>query len=299
MEITHQALRSAFTAFNASFKAGLGQATPQWDTVATRVPSSTASNEYGWLGSFPGMRKWVGDRVINNLAKHGYSLTNEDYELTVAVHRNSFRDDTLGIYSPMFEEIGRAARALPDELVFGLLKRGFEEPCYDGQYYFDADHPVRDKDGNTQSVSNFGGGTGTPWYLMDTSRSLKPLIFQEREPLDKLVRLDDDKDLPVFMRKEHIYGTDGRCQVGFGFWQIAFGSKQPLDPASYEAARVALMEMTGDHGRPLGIVPRTLVVPPSLEGAANKIVKNGLTTGGETNQWAGTAEVVVVPWLAT
>ncbi|MBC7336983.1 MAG: Mu-like prophage major head subunit gpT family protein, partial [Clostridia bacterium] len=73
---------------------------------------------------------------------------------------------------------------------------------------------------------------------------------------------------------------------------------QTLDAAAYEAARGVLMGMKGDYGRPLGLRPNLLVVPPSLEGAANKIVKNALTTGGATNEWAGTAEVLVVPWLA-
>ncbi|MEM6381656.1 MAG: Mu-like prophage major head subunit gpT family protein [Pseudomonadota bacterium] len=297
MEVTRQSLNSAFVGFNAAFQSGIGMAPDQWSTVATQVPSTTRTTEYGWLGQFPGMRKWAGDRVINNLQRHGYALENEPYEMTVAVDRDDFDDDNLGIYAPMFQEMGRGSAALPNELVFALLEAGFDTECYDGQYFFDTDHPVLDKDGNVISVSNTGGGSGTAWYLMDTSRALKPLIYQLRRRFDRLIRKDRETDDNVFDKKKYVYGADGRCQVGFGFWQMAYGSKQELNATNYQAARAMLMGQKGDYQRPLGLMPRTLVVPPSLEGAARKIVVNTLAAGGETNEWAGTADVVVVPWL--
>jgi len=298
MDINAQTLQSAYVGFNASFQGGLADATSMADRVATTVPSSTRENEYGWLGKFPRFREWVGDRVINSLAKHGYTLKNKPFELTVEVDRDDFEDDNLGMYTPMFRELGMSAMTFKDDLVWPLLSAGFTTECYDGQYFFDTDHPVLDADGNVTSVANTDGGAGTPWYLLDVSRPLKPLIFQDRKYPNKLVRMDKDDDTNVFMRKQHIYGLDGRAQSGFGFWQMAWGSKQTLNAANYEVARVGLGSMKADFGKPLAINPRLLVVPPALEGAANEIVQSKLVNGGETNKWAGTAEVLVVPWLA-
>lgn len=89
-----------------------------------------------------------------------------------------------------------------------------------------------------------------------------------------------------------------RCNVGFGLWQLAFGSKQPLDRVGYAAARAAMMAFKGDQGRPLGVRPTLLVVPPSLEGAARDIIVADTLDGGGTNPWKGSAELVVTPWLA-
>jgi phage major head subunit gpT-like protein len=111
------------------------------------------------------------------------------------------------------------------------------------------------------------------------------------------VSKDKDTDDNVFDRDEYVYGTDARMNVGFGFWQQAWGSKQALDAAHYETARVALTGMKGDYGRPLGINPNLLVVGASNEKAARSVVASLLVNGGETNPWAGTAEVLVVPWL--
>jgi len=297
MKINPGNLATLGTGFNAAYTRGLGRAALQRQLVATTVPSSTASNEYGWLGQFPGMKEWIGDRVINQLKAYDYTIKNKDWEDTVVVDRNDIKDDNIGIYGPMFEELGRSASAHPDQLIFALLKAGFTTPCYDGQNFFDTDHPVLDEAGEPQSVSNSGGGSGSPWFLIDDSRSLKPVIFQEREK-PNFVSLDNPTDENVFMRKKYLYGVEARYNVGFGFWQYAYGSKQTLDAAAYAAARTALMEMKGDHGRPLGIRPSLLVVAPGNESAALKILNNELGTGGATNEWKGTAKLEVVPWLA-
>jgi phage major head subunit gpT-like protein len=298
MEINNATLKSAGVGFNAAFARGLASSSSLKDRIATTVLSTTKTNEYGWLGKAPRFREWLGDRVINAIAKHGYTLTNRSFENTIGVDRDDFDDDNLGIYAPLFEELGNAAQTFPDELIFELLKLGFSSLCYDGQYFFDVDHVVLDAAGKPTSVANTDGGTGLPWFLMDVSRPLKPLIFQSRKPFTNLVRKDKEDDDNVFFRKEFIYGIDGRCQVGFGFWQQAWGSKQTLNAANYETARVAIGSMKGDYARPLNLNPRLLVVPPALEGAANAIVKSALVNGGETNKWAGTAEVMVVPLLA-
>lgn len=299
MILNATSLRSLYTGFSTAFLAGFAGVAASYGLVAMTVPSSTRSNEYGWMGQMPRIQEWLGDRQVKNLSLSNYTIRNRSFELTVGVNREDIEDDNLGIYAPMFTELGRSAATFPDELVWPLLKAGFTTNCYDGQYFFDTDHPVIAADGVTiNSVSNFGGGSGTPWFLLDLSRAIKPIVFQSRKSFNNLIRKDQEGDDNVFLRKQFIYGLDGRCNVGFGLWQLAYGSKQTLDAASYAAARAAMMGLLGDHGRPLGIRPTALVVPPSLEQAGRKILQNQLGSGGETNEWAGTAELIVVPWLA-
>lgn len=298
MIINGSNLSALFVAFSAAFRGVLGQAPSQYATVATRVPSTTSSNEYGWLGQFPNMREWIGDRVINSLAAHGYAIRNRDFELTVGVRRNDIEDDNVGIYTPFFEELGRAAGAHPDQLAFGALKAGPQSLCYDGQNYFDTDHPVIGADGamGTQANWDNNGGNGTPWYLLDCSRALKPLIFQVRRA-PNLVSKDKPTDDNVFDRAEYVYGVDGRWNVGYGFWQLAFGSRKTLDETNLIAAWTAMCERLGDHGRPLGIKPTHLVVPPGLEWAARKLVHATTLANGADNVLKGMVEVISCPWL--
>jgi phage major head subunit gpT-like protein len=283
--------------FKTSFQRGLGQTTSLHSRVATVVPASTKEQKYGWLGKIPNVQEWVGPRAVQNLQQHDYSIKEKKWELTIAVDKDDIETDNLGIYGPMFEEMGASTQSLPDRLVFDLLKAGFTSPCYDGQYFFDTDHPVLDAAGKETSVANTDGGAGTPWFLLCTTRPLKPIIYQERKPFS-FVAKDRPEDDNVFDNNEFVYGADARSNVGFGFWQFAWGSKQTLDAAHYATARAALSGMKGDYGRPLGLMPNLLVVPPSLESAGRKILNSENAAGGETNEWKGTAELLVVPWLA-
>lgn len=297
MLVNAASLDSLRVGFSTLFKDGTGQASSMYSSVATVVAATTKEQKYGWLGKIPGVREWIGDRAIQNLQQHDYSIREKAWELTIGVDRDDIETDNLGIYGPMFTEMGRSTGAKWDEIVFALLKAGFATACYDGQFFFDTDHPVLNESGVVASVANTDGGSGTPWFLIDSRRALKPIILQRRRDFE-FVAKDQLADDNVFFKKEFVYGADARANVGFGFWQFAWGSKQTLNAANYAIARAALMGMKGDYGRPLGVMPNLLVVPPSLESAARKILNSEYASGGETNEWKGTAELLVVPWLA-
>lgn len=300
MIINRGNLTTLFVAFKAAFAAGLGQAPSQFAVISTRVPSTTSAEEYGWLGAFPNMREWLGDRVINGMATHGYTIRNKSFEMTVGVPRPAIEDDQYGIYTPMMTEMGRAAAAHPDQLVFNLLAAGNSTLCYDGQNFFDTDHPVIGEDGITvASQSNYddNGGVGTPWYLLDAGRALKPIIFQDRKAPNFVAKTGETDD-NVFDRNEYVYGVDSRRNVGFGFWQLAYASRRTLDEAGLIAAYTAMAERRGDNGRPLGIKPTVLVVPPALKFAAMKLVNATTLANGAENVMKGLVEVVDTPWLA-
>lgn len=290
-------LRALYTGFKGHFQGGLSDTPVQYPQIAMTVPSSTKEEDYGWLGRFPRMREWVGDRVVHGIAAHGYTIRNKPWELTVGVSREDIEDDNIGIYAPMMQEMGASTAAHPDELVFGQLQAGFTTVCYDGQYYFDTDHPVLDAEGKTVSVANTDGGSGISWYLADLSRAVKPVIYQQRKA-PNFVALDKETDDNVFNRKEYVYGVDARDNVGFGLWQLCWGSRQTLDKAHYKVAREALMGQRGDHGRPLAIRPTHLLVPPALEGQGLEILNAERDAAGATNVYKGTAQLVVCPWLA-
>jgi len=283
-------------AFHAAFKKGFGNPVSLWQKVATLCPSSTRTNDYGWLGKIPGMREWIGDRQVNNLKLHSYSIKNKSFESTIGVDRDDIDDDQYGQYTPMMEMLGQNAADHPDELVFALLAAGFETPCYDGQYFFDTDHPVIDADGNETSVSNMQAGTGNPWFLLDTRRPLKPLIYQERKKAE-FVALDSPDDPNVFTKKEYQYGVDSRCQVGFGFWQMAFGSKAELTADNFNSAMESMGSVPGDHGKKLALQPVLLVVGPSNRAKAKTVIETEKNAAGADNINYKAVEVLVVPWL--
>jgi len=292
MIINQANLSGIYKSFSTIFAESFDGAPSQWPLLAMQVPSEGRSVDYKWLGDFPMLREWVGDRAIRDLSAFHYEIVNKDYEATIEVDRNDIEDDQIGVYTPMIQGLAWAAKQHPDLLVFSLLKSGFSKTCYDGQYFFDTDHPV-----GGGSVSNSGGGSGDPWFLLDLSRPVKPIILQIRKR-SEFVSMDQPDDENVFMRKKYRYGVDDRKNVGFGLWQLAYGGRATLDSSSYGAARAAMMSFKTEEGAPLGINPTHLVVPPTLESAGRSLVEAATGANGASNPWYNTAKLVVVPWLA-
>lgn len=303
MAIITPALISALkTSFQKHFQDALATAPSTYLQVATVIPSTTASNTYGWLGQFPKLREWIGQRVIKDMAAQGYQITNKLFESTVGVKRTDIEDDNLGVYGPLMQEMGRAAGAHPDELVFALLKAGNANLCYDGQNFFDTDHPVYpnvDGTGTATTVSNLfapAADPGAAWYLLDTSRSLKPLIYQERmKPSFTSMTKEDDEQ--VFMADEYRYGVRSLCNVGFGFWQLAAMSTEELNQVNFEKVYDAMRNQKADGGRPLDIRPNLLVVPTTLRSKAKEVVGVQRLANGADNPNFELVQVLDTAWL--
>jgi phage major head subunit gpT-like protein len=296
MIINSQTLDLAYRGFKTVVSDAMMQAPAFGKEIAMTVPSGSRDETYGWLGAFPAMREWIGPRVVQNLQANGFTIRNRKFESTLEILREELADDKLGLFKPMFAEMGQAAVRHPEELIFGLLASGFTQTCYDGQFFFDTDHPVTDANGTVTLVSNTGGGAGTPWYLLDTSRAVRPIIWQEREPYAFQQLTQEDSDF-VFMMDRYLYGIRARVNAGFGLWQLAYGSRQTLNSANYAAARAAMMNLTADSGRKLGITPTVLVVPPSLEEAGLNLLNTEFGAAGASNAWKGTAKLIVTPYL--
>lgn len=217
------------TTFNNAF-----EATPsQWQKTAMLIPSGSSQNDYTWLSAFPKMRKWIGDKVLKSLEAFKYTVVNDDFEATVEVNRNDIDDDNLGIYAPQAQMAGYSAKQLPDEIVSDLKNNAFASYCYDGQYFYDSDHPVAGA-----SVANLG-----------------------------TVALS--------------------------------GLTQDLAAASYGVARTAIMSFKDDEGRPLGLVPNVLEVPPALELQGKRLVAMEKLADDTPNPYFGTAELVLNPRLTS
>jgi phage major head subunit gpT-like protein len=293
MIVNQAALSGIYKSFSTVFNQAFDAAPSQVDLIAMRAPSSGRSVDYKWLGDFPTMREWLGDRVIKDLGAFHYEITNRDFESTVEVDRNDIEDDQIGVYTPMIQGLAQASKNHPDILAFALLAAGFNTLCFDGQYFFDDNHPVGDGLGN-----NTGGGASTPWYLLDLSRPIKPIILQVRKQ-PEFVAMDRPDDEHAFMRKKFRYGVDDRKNVGYGLWQLAYGSKQTLDTTYYAAARAAMMAFKKEDGvTPLGIVPTHLLCGATLEASGKALLEAQFNAAGGSNVWYNSAKLVVVPWLS-
>lgn len=297
MDIDAASLRELYTSFSTLFNRGLNNTKSHWATVAMKVPSTGAEVTYDWMDDLPGIREWLGDRLVHRLSASTYTVKNLLHELTIAVRRTKIEDDQYGFYAPLMEKMGADTARHPDDIVFDLLLKGATERCFDGQYFFDTDHIGFDKEGEEISVSNITAGAGPTWYLLDCSQPIKPLVYQERLPF-KFQQLTDDKDDHVFWKDEFVYGVRGRSNAGFGLWQLAYSSSAALTPENYGTVRAAMTTLRKKNGRSMGVSPTHMVVPPVLEGLARTILKTEIKDNGGSNEWVDSVELIVTPFVA-
>ncbi len=273
-----------------------------YKTLATVILSNAASTTYAWLNKFPKMREWIGDRVVKSMKEQGYAIQNKRYESTLGVDRTDIEDDNLGIYKVLSRQQADEVVAFFNRNIAALLSAGFAALCYDGQNFFDTDHPVyANEDGTgavtaTPNIQGNAAAAGTPWFLLSLDGSLKPLVLQQRtEP--EMDEISDPKNDAVFMKDQYLYGIRYRGSFGYGLWQQAVASKETLNAANYAAARAMMRGFKRDGGDPLGIVPTHLVVPSTLESAGRDLIEKQNLAGGESNVNFHTAELIVLSWL--
>lgn len=296
---TLQALRTMVRAeFRQAFDAAVAR--EDYKELVTIITSNTKSNSYAWLGSFPQMREWVGDRVINSMKEFAYTIENKKYEATLGVERTDIEDDNLGQYRVLAQSQGQETVSFFWRQIAKLMAGGFTALCYDGQNFFDTDHPVYEKtDGtgaNTPTSNVLGAGSGKPWFLLALDRPLKPFIMQERFA-PEFDEIKDTKNDTVFIKDQYLYGIRYRGNWGYGLWQQAVASKEALTPENFGKAFGMMEAFKRDGGDPLGLRPSHLVVDSSNRAAAEAILLKQNLTGGESNVDYNRVKLIVCHWL--
>ncbi|MGY3943378.1 Mu-like prophage major head subunit gpT family protein [Aeromonas tecta] len=282
---------------NSAFVEGLNTVEPQWPLVASQVPSSGSSEFYGWLKDLPGLVEWTGDRMLKVLGSHGYAIPNKTFEASIKIKREDLEDDKIGKYSITSRGWGREVGLFPDKNSFGLLVAGFTTLCYDGQNFFDTDHPVESTPATTFSnvIGDPSTDTGSPWFLIDDMQILKPIIFQERRPM--ALEFVGATSEYAWFNNMVAQGVDGRHGYGFGFPQTAIGSKAALSVTNFEAAYDRLASMKKTDGTPIGTMGRVLIVGPGNRAAAEAILKRQLLDNGGSNTNYERVKLVVTPYI--
>lgn len=287
-QVTVGLLNNLRTGFKTDFQRGLEKVEPTFLKFSTKVNSSTKIETYGWLGDFPRFRKWVGAKHIKRMAEKAYRLANDDYEVTRGIKKRDIEDDNLGLWGPQIEGWGEEAQALPDRLAYDALANGHQRECYDGQNFFDDEHPMA----NGVATNISAGGASQPWYVLVTKKSLKPVIIQEREK-PHFHMVTEMTDSEVFKTGEFLVGGEARYGAGYTYWQLAYRSTQTLNAANYEAAQSAIMAYTDDEGEPLELMGDLVVAGRSNRVALKQLFDAQLVNAGESNIYYKDVEYLV------
>lgn len=110
-------------------------------SLSNYFTSDQDSETYKWLGMVPAMREWIGGRNAKGFRENGITIANKHFEATLEVLVREMRRDKTGQVLVRVRELAQRANAHWAKLLSALIVAGGSTVCYDGEYFFDTDHP--------------------------------------------------------------------------------------------------------------------------------------------------------------
>lgn len=222
----------------AKFDRQVMMETPLYPEISMRVDSGRREENYGFLGSMPGVREWLGDRQFHKLRAATYALKNKKWEDSLEIEKDDISDDSMGLYGPLIQELGTEAALHPDDLMIETIINGESELCFDGQFFFDNDHVW----GDSGSLSNDLTYTVSDTAAV-TSTEFKGAYHQARRKMQQL-----KNDHGNFLN---------RVRAG-AMSNLVLLVPPELDVAAHEAIRAVVISQTSNI---VLDAPRIVVMP--------------------------------------
>lgn len=155
MKITASDLDALRVNLNLVFNQAFSGTEKWWPKVAMFNQTTEKTGRMGWLANLPMMRELVGDRVMQNIAERSYDIINKDRDLSLEIHRDQIETAIQGGFAIPMQLLAETAAKYPDQLVATLMQSGTSSTCFDGQYFFDTDHPVSLSNSSLSTYSNY------------------------------------------------------------------------------------------------------------------------------------------------
>ena len=142
-----------------------------WNLLARRVPSSGSSEVYRFSETMNRLRRWIGPRQLRNLVEKSYTLPNVKFEQSYHLAVEDIEDDRWQNQMDGVRDIARAGALWPNDLIYDALVAGTSTVCFDGQYYFDTDHPLEVQGAAATTQSNLHTSTALTYANYVTVRT--------------------------------------------------------------------------------------------------------------------------------
>lgn len=167
------ALAALQTGLDTRFAAAYSSPIPlTYTEFCSTVPSTKKNILLAIADMFPQMREWIGERVFHNPGEFSQLIENPHFELSMEVDADDVEDDELGGYFLTADGLAERAQQNPDILAATALQAGTSKLCFDGQNFFDTDHPVDAKNGTGSQQNYYSSGkalTAANWEFAKAS----------------------------------------------------------------------------------------------------------------------------------
>jgi phage major head subunit gpT-like protein len=206
------------------------------EMFTTVMPSTTKVETHTFMSNLPRLEEFNGYTPFVGLVSKEYTVTNKEYRVGVRVKKTDIQDEQLGGYMTSINGLATRAKKDIGHKILSHLALGTTNLCFDGSAFFANSHTVGSGDNlDTFDADASDGATHKIIALVVDNPSIKPVIFQDREPLSGL---QTDANTPqAELVKDYQYWVDGRFGLGYGFWWDSLHltiTDTPTVPECYE-----------------------------------------------------------------
>jgi phage major head subunit gpT-like protein len=184
--ITPSGLQFLFYGLDLRFQQAYRETPLIWPQIAERVPSNTAIQYYAWPDRIPKFREWFGERQVQNVIAQLQAVPNRKFELTIGIKREVIEDDQWGLYSNLAANLGYQAARIADDLIMAAVAAGTTALGFDGQPFFNANHPVDTSSATSAVQANLFALPLTAPNYQTVRQTMRGWVTRDNRPLGAL-----------------------------------------------------------------------------------------------------------------
>lgn len=286
-------LLNAETKLALNFDLGFGAVEPQYHKVATVIQMDEPRMSFADI-SLPGtLERWnqATGRRAKQLRVLETAINAQKFTETLKVSFDDIKRGKLSAAAAAAKRLGQSAKMHPDRLIFGEVLKDNGICMFDEKALFADDHLIDPDDASKGTFSNqITSGTGPFWYLV--SNAGPAMVFGPYEDYSFGMDGTQGWQFEIVEYGSRFVG----CAVG-GCPHFVARSNKPLTTANLEELMTLMTTYVSPEGVPVSNTPSQLVIPPALNGAAQRVVGVAVKDKGGSNEYYGALEIVSTPWL--
>ena len=191
-----------------------------YDSFVTNFPSKVRVETHTYMSQVPRLREFKGWSPGSRLTTTPWTVPNVTYRCgPIEVSKEDLDDDQLGGYMLAINYLPKQAQKDIGFKILSTFAAGTTGLCFDGTAMFADSHTIGSGDNLMTANNASNDGLTHKIIAVITNSPLKPMLFQDREPLGSL---ETDAESPEGKKQRQFsYWADTRFGVSCAFWGAA------------------------------------------------------------------------------
>lgn len=187
------------------------------DQFTSVFPSKVKVETHTYMSNLPRLAEFKDYTPFTRLVSKEYTVANKEYRTGISVRKTDIDDDQIGGYLMSVNGLPNRAKKDVGHITLAHLALGTTNLCFDGTAFFANSHTIGTGDNlDTYDCTGNDGVTHKIIAMVTDNSVIKPVIFQDREPLSELKTTASTPQAELL--KDYDYWVDGRFGLGYGYW---------------------------------------------------------------------------------